>query len=92
MKTDDEIYEEKKAFIQDKLLPLAQAIDSNIMDLSYHLVMHSPYDLEYVTIFWKNAYDQRVYVTGDSLLAECLTCVGDEYGRDTQCIVLNEHG
>ena len=69
MKTDEEVYEEKKAFIQDKLLPLAQAIDSNIMDLSYHLVMHSPYDLEYVTIIWKNAHDQRVYVTGDSLLA-----------------------
>lgn len=69
MKTDDEIYDEKKTFIQDKLLPLAQAIDSNIMDMTYHLVMHSPYDLEYVTIIWKNADDQRVYVTGDSLLA-----------------------
>ena len=69
MMTDDEIYDEKRAFIKDKLLPLAQAIDSNIMDLEYHLVFHSPYDLEYVTIIWKNADDQRVYITGDSLLA-----------------------
>lgn len=69
MMTDDEIYDEKRAFIKDKLLPLAQAIDCNIMDMTYHLVMHSPYDLEYVTIIWKNADDQRVYITGDSLLA-----------------------
>lgn len=69
MKENDEIYEAKKAFVQEKLLPLAQAIDSNIMELEYHLVFHSPYDLEYVTIIWKTADDQRVYVTGDSLLA-----------------------
>lgn len=69
MKENDEIYEAKKAFVQEKLLPLAQAIDSNIMDMTYHFVMHSPYDLEYVTIIWNNADDQRVYVTGDSLLA-----------------------
>ena len=69
MRTDEEIYEDKKAFVQEKLLPLAQAIDCNIMELEYHLVFHSPYDLEYVTIIWKNADDQRVYVTGDSLLA-----------------------
>lgn len=69
MRDDDEIYDEKRAFIKDKLLPLAQAIDSNITDLEYHLVFHSPYDLEYVTIIWKNADDQRVYVTGGSLLA-----------------------
>ena len=69
MKENDEIYDAKRAFVQEKLLPLAQAIDSNIMELDYHLVFHSPYDLEYVTITWKNADDQRVYVTGDSLLA-----------------------
>lgn len=69
MKENDEIYEAKKAFVQEKLLPLAQAIDCNIMELEYHLVFHSPYDLEYVTIIWKNADDQRVYVTGNSLLA-----------------------
>lgn len=69
MKNDDEIYEEKKAFIKDKLLPLAQAIDEHIMDMTYHLLARSPYDLEYVTIVWNNADDQRVYVTGDSLLA-----------------------
>ena len=69
MKENDEIYEAKKAFVQEKLLPLAQAIDCNIMELEYYLVFHSPYDLEYVTIIWKNADDQRVYVTGDSLLA-----------------------
>ena len=33
------------------------------------LAARSPYDLEYVTIVWNNADDQRVYVTGDSLLA-----------------------
>ena len=69
MKENDEIYEAKKAVVQEKLLPFAQAIDCNIMELEYHLVFHSPYDLEYVTIIWKNADDQRVYVTGDSLLA-----------------------
>ena len=66
---DDEIYDEKRAFIQEKLLPLVQAIDSHIMDMTYHLLARSPYDLEYVTIVWNNADDQRVYVTGDSLLA-----------------------
>ena len=65
MKENDEIFDAKKSFVQEKLLPLAQSI----MDMTYHLVMHSPYDLEYVTIIWKNADDQRVYVTGDSLLA-----------------------
>ena len=69
MMTDDEMYDEKKAFIQEKLLPLAQAIDSHIIDMTYHLLARSPYDLEYVTIIWDNADDQRVYVTGDSLLA-----------------------
>ena len=69
MKTDDEIYEGKKAFINDKLLPLAQAIDPFISNMTYHLLARSPYDLEYVTIIWSNADDQRVYVTGDSLLA-----------------------
>lgn len=69
MKTDDEIYDEKRAFIKDKLLPLAQSIDEHIMDMTYHLLARSPYDLEYVTIVWNNADDQRVYVTGDSLLA-----------------------
>lgn len=69
MMTDDEMYDEKKAFIQEKLLPLAQAIDSHIIDMTYHLLVRSPYDLEYVTIIWDNADDQRVYVTGGSLLA-----------------------
>ena len=69
MRTDDEIYDEKRAFIKDKLLPLVQVIDSHIIDLEYHMLARSPYDLEYVTIIWNNADDQRVYVTGDSLLA-----------------------
>lgn len=69
MKENDEIYEAKKAFVQEKLLPLAQAIDSHIIDMEYHMLARSPYDLEYVTIIWNNADDQRVYVTGDSLLA-----------------------
>ena len=66
---DDEIYDEKKAFIQEKLLPLAQAIDSHITNMTYHLLARSPYDLEYVTIFWDNADEQRVYVTGGGLLS-----------------------
>ena len=66
---DDEIYDEKRAFIQDKLLPLAQAIDSHIIDMTYHLLSRSPYDLEYITIFWDNADEQRVYVTGGGLLS-----------------------
>lgn len=69
MMTDEEIYKEKENFIKDKLLPFITAIDSNIIDMEYHVLSRSPYDLEYVLIKWKNAGDQRVYITGDSLLA-----------------------
>lgn len=69
MRIDDDIYEEKSAFIKEKLLPLAQAIDTHITDMTYHLLARAPYDLEYITIIWNNADDRRVYVTGDSLLA-----------------------
>ncbi len=69
MRTDEEIYDEKRQFIQDKLLPFITAIDSNIIDIEYHVLSRSPYDLEYVLIKWKNAGDQRVYITSDSLLA-----------------------
>lgn len=69
MKLDEDIYKEKADFIKDKLLPLLQAIDSNIMDADYRVLCRSPYDLEYILLHWKNAEGQRVYVTGDSLLA-----------------------
>lgn len=69
MKTDEEIFAEKQKFIKEKLLPLAQAIDSHIIDMTYHLLSRSPYDLEYITIIADNTDDRRVYVTGDSLLA-----------------------
>lgn len=69
MMTDEEIYKEKENFIKDKLLPLLQAIDSNIMDADYRVLCRTPYDLEYILLHWKTAEDQRVYVTGDSLLA-----------------------
>ena len=69
MKLDEEIYKEKADFIKDKLLPLLQAIDSNILDADYRVLCLAPYDLEYILIHWKNTDDQRVYVTGDSLLA-----------------------
>lgn len=69
MMTDEEIYKEKADFIKDKLLPLLQAIDNNIIDADYRVLCRSPYDLEYILLHWKNAEDQRVYVTGDSLLA-----------------------
>lgn len=69
MITDEEIYKEKENFIKDKLLPLLQAIDSNIMDADYRVLCRTPYDLEYILLHWKTAEDQRVYVTGDSLLA-----------------------
>lgn len=68
MRTDEEIFAEKQAFIKDKLLPLAQAIDSHIIDMTYHLLSRSPYDLEYITIIADNTDDRRVYVTGGSLL------------------------
>lgn len=69
MKTDEEIYQEKKDFVKGELLALLQKIDYNIMDTEYHRLCRSPYDLEYVLIKWRNSEDQRVYVTGDSLLA-----------------------
>ena len=69
MMTDEEIYKEKADFIKDKLLPLLQAIDNNIIDADYRVLCRTPYALEYILLHWKNAEDQRVYVTGDSLLA-----------------------
>lgn len=69
MMTDEEIYKEKENFIKDKLLPLLQEIDGNIIGAEYRVLCRSPYDLEYILIHWKTAEDQRVYITGDSLLA-----------------------
>ena len=56
MKLDEDIYKEKADFIKDKLLPLLQAIDGNIMDADYRVLCRSPYDLEYILLHWKNAY------------------------------------
>lgn len=69
MRTEEEIYQEKKDFVTGELLALLQKIDYNVTDAEYHRLCRSPYDLEYVLIKWRNAEDQRVYVTGDSLLA-----------------------
>lgn len=69
MKLDEEIYKEKADFIKDKLLPLLQAIDNNILDADYRVLCRTPYDLEYVLIHWKNTDDQRVYVTGETMLS-----------------------
>lgn len=66
---EKQMYSEKAAFVRDKLLPLLQAIDSSIEGASHHVLSRRPYDLEYILISWSNAESQRIYVTGDSLLA-----------------------
>lgn len=63
------VYKEKREFVEDKLVPLLQAIDTRIETAEYHTLSRSPYDLEYVLITWLGGSDKRVYVTGDSLLA-----------------------
>lgn len=65
----NDVYEEKKIFTADKLLPLLQAIDGNIESAEYHTLSRYPYDLEYILLTWTGGSSQRVYVTGDSLLA-----------------------
>lgn len=69
MRTDEEIYDEKRQFIQDKLTPFLQAIDQDIESAEYHVITHTPYDLEYIVITWKGGSSKRAYVTGDSLVA-----------------------
>lgn len=59
----------KKEFVEEKLLPLLQAVDDGICEATYHIVDRHPYDLEYVLVEWYSGSTKRVYVTGGSLLA-----------------------
>lgn len=69
MRTDEEIFDEKRQFVADKLTPFLQAIDQDIESAEYHVITHTPYDLEYIVITWKGGSSKRAYVTGDSLVA-----------------------
>lgn len=69
MRTDEEIFDEKRQFVADKLTPFLQAIDQDIESAEYHVISHNPYDLEYIIITWKGGSSKRAYVTGDSLVA-----------------------
>lgn len=69
MRTDEEIFDEKRQFVTDKLTPFLQAIDQDIESAEYHVITHTPYDLEYIVITWKGGTSKRAYVTGDSLVA-----------------------
>lgn len=69
MRTDEELYDEKRAFIKDKLLPLVQAIDDTVKEAIYCVVESASVDLEYVQLYYKNGSNRRIYVTADSLLA-----------------------
>ena len=69
MRTDEEIFDEKRQFVTDKLAPFLQAIDQDIESAEYHVITHTPYDLEYIVITWKGGSSKRAYVTGDSLVA-----------------------
>lgn len=69
MRTDEEIFDEKRQFVTDKLTPFLQAIDQDIESAEYHVITHTPYDLEYIVIIWKGGSSKRAYVTGDSLVA-----------------------
>lgn len=69
MRTDEEIFDEKRQFVTDKLTPFLQAIDQDIESAEYHVITHTPYDLEYIVITWKGGSSKRAYVTGDSLVA-----------------------
>ena len=69
MRTDEEIFDEKRRFVTDKLTPFLAAIDQGIESAEYHVITHTPYDLEYIVITWKGGSSKRAYVTGDSLVA-----------------------
>lgn len=69
MRSDEEIFGEKRQFVTDKLTPFLQAIDQDIESAEYHSISHTPYDLEYIIITWKGGSSKRAYVTGASLLA-----------------------
>lgn len=68
MRSDEEIFDEKRQFVTDKLTPFLQAIDQDIESAEYHVITHTPYDLEYIVITWKGGSSKRAYVTGDSLV------------------------
>ena len=69
MRSDEEIFDEKRQFVTDKLTPFLQAIDQDIESAEYHVITHTPYDLEYIVITRKGGSSKRAYVTGDSLVA-----------------------
>ncbi|WP_019678183.1 hypothetical protein [Ruminococcus flavefaciens] len=69
MRTDEEIFDEKRQFVTDKFTPFLQAIDQDVESAEYHVITHTPYDLEYIIITWKGGSSKRAYVTGDSLVA-----------------------
>ena len=69
MRSDEEIFDEKRQFVTDKLTPFLQAIDQEIESAEYHVITHTPYDLEYIVITWEGGSSKRAYVTGDSLVA-----------------------
>lgn len=69
MRTDEEIFDEKRRFVTDKLTPFLQVIDQEIESAEYHVITHTPYDLEYIVITRKGGSSKRAYVTGDSLVA-----------------------
>ncbi len=69
MRSDEEIFDEKRQFVTDKLTSFLQAIDQDIESAEYHVITHTPYDLEYIVITWKGGSSKRAYVTGDSLVA-----------------------
>ena len=69
MRSDEEIFDEKRQFVTDKLTSFLQAIDQDIESAEYHVITHTPYDLEYIVITWKGGSSKRAYATGDSLVA-----------------------
>lgn len=69
MRTDEEIYQEKAEFVKEKLLPLLQTIDRSLQNTEYFIITHGNLEIEYIQLDWDNDKHQRIYVTGDSLLA-----------------------
>ena len=49
----------KKEFVEEKLLPLLQAVDDDICEATYHIVDRHPYDLEYVLVEWCGGSTKR---------------------------------
>lgn len=68
MRTDEEIYDEKRKFVHYELTTFIQAIDKNISRAEYHVIANSSCDMEYIIITWYGGSSKRVYVTGSGLL------------------------